>query len=78
MTRKAIALQDKIDAIGAAENSDEQMETGNQELEYGVPAAELVGIERSAENGATAGLDGSGVGNSEDSVDLAEDSIEES
>lgn len=78
VTRKAIALQNKIDAICAGENSDEKMETGNQELEDGVPAAGLLGIERSAENGATAGLDGSGVGNSEDSVDLAEDSIEES
>lgn len=36
-----------------------------------------MGIERSAENGATTGLDGSSVGNL-DSVDLAEDSIEES
>ncbi|XP_073040431.1 uncharacterized protein [Primulina eburnea] len=62
VTRKAIALQEKIDAICAPDsegNLDDKVETGSQELEDAVPAAEFVGIELSPENGVAAELEGS-------------------
>ncbi|XP_075500584.1 uncharacterized protein LOC142539191 [Primulina tabacum] len=62
VTRKAIALQEKIDAICAPDsegNVDDKVETGNQELEDAVAAAEFVGIELSPENGVAAELEGS-------------------
>ncbi|XP_073271984.1 uncharacterized protein [Primulina huaijiensis] len=62
VTRKAIALQEKIDAICAPDsegNVDDKVETGSQELEDGVPASGFVGIELSPENGVAAELEGS-------------------
>ncbi|XP_073271713.1 uncharacterized protein [Primulina huaijiensis] len=62
VARKAIALQEKIDAICAPDsegNVDDKVETGSQELEDGVPASGFVGIELSPENGVAAELEGS-------------------